>query len=48
VAKVVAIDSPASIAATRFGFLAGHVTVPADFDRMGEREIARLFGARKK
>lgn len=27
----------------RLGFLAGEITVPDDFDRMGEAEIARLF-----
>ena len=29
----------------RLGFLAGHFTVPADFDSLGEREIATMFGA---
>jgi len=29
----------------RIGFLAGEITVPDDFDRMGEKEIAELFGA---
>jgi len=28
----------------RLGFLKGEIEVPADFDRMGEREIATLFG----
>lgn len=28
---------------TRVGFLAGRVSVPADFDHMGENEIAALF-----
>lgn len=28
----------------RLGFLAGQITVPDDFDRMGEAEIHRLFG----
>ena len=28
----------------RLGFLAGHFTVPADFDRLGDHEIATLFG----
>ena len=28
----------------RMGFLAGEIRVPDDFDRMGEREIERLFG----
>jgi hypothetical protein len=28
----------------RTGFLAGQVSVPADFDAMGQEEIAALFG----
>jgi hypothetical protein len=28
----------------RLGFLKGEIQVPADFDRMGEEEIATLFG----
>ena len=27
----------------RIGFLKGEITVPEDFDRMGSREIERLF-----
>lgn len=40
--KVSAIDAPAS--PRRLGFLEGEIKVPDDFDRMGEREIAALFG----
>jgi antitoxin (DNA-binding transcriptional repressor) of toxin-antitoxin stability system len=40
--KVAALDSPA--APQRLGFMAGEVAVPDDFDRMGETEIAALFG----
>ena len=40
--KVTAIDAPKKI--KRFGFLEGQITVPDDFDRMGEAEIAKLFG----
>ncbi|MEA2464538.1 MAG: hypothetical protein QOJ98_2285 [Acidobacteriota bacterium] len=40
--KVAAIDAPAE--ARRLGFLKGEIEVPDDFDRMGEREIAALFG----
>jgi prevent-host-death family protein len=29
----------------RIGFLAGEISVPRDFDRMGEAEIAALFGS---
>ena len=40
--KVTALDAPA--APRRLGFLAGEIAVPDDFDRMGEAEIATLFG----
>ncbi|HYC92319.1 MAG TPA: type II toxin-antitoxin system prevent-host-death family antitoxin [Thermoanaerobaculia bacterium] len=40
--KVAALDAPA--APRRLGFLKGEIEVPDDFDRMGEREIAALFG----
>jgi len=40
--RVSAIDAPAE--PRRLGFLKGEIDVPDDFDRMGEREIAALFG----
>jgi prevent-host-death family protein len=40
--KVSALDAPAE--PKRLGFLEGEIEVPDDFDRMGEREIAALFG----
>lgn len=40
--KVTALDSPAP--PQRLGFLSGEISVPKDFDRMGEVEIAALFG----
>jgi prevent-host-death family protein len=40
--KVTAIDAPAK--PRRLGFLKGEIAVPEDFDRMGEDEIAKLFG----
>lgn len=40
--KVSALDAPAT--PQRLGFLLGEITVPADFDRMGDREIEALFG----
>jgi prevent-host-death family protein len=40
--KVAALDAPR--VARRLGFLAGAIAVPEDFDRMGETEIAALFG----
>lgn len=40
--KVVALDAPA--VPRRLGFMAGEIEVPDDFNRMGEDEIAALFG----
>jgi antitoxin (DNA-binding transcriptional repressor) of toxin-antitoxin stability system len=40
--KVSALVTP--VVPTRLGFLEGEIEVPDDFDRMGEREIAALFG----
>lgn len=40
--KVTALDAPK--APQRLGFLKGRIAVPDDFNRMGEREIAALFG----
>lgn len=41
--KVSALDAPSSAEMQRVGFLSGHLSVPADFDRMGDREIEQLF-----
>jgi prevent-host-death family protein len=41
--KVVALDSPSE--PQRLGFLEGEIEVPDDFDRLGEAEIAALFGS---
>ena len=43
--KVVALDSPSASEIRRLGFMAKQVKVPADFDRMGKQEIAKLFGS---
>lgn len=43
--KVSAITTPESTQIKRTGFLAGAFSVPEDFDRMGEDEITKLFGA---
>ncbi|MEA2568878.1 MAG: hypothetical protein QOI24_879 [Acidobacteriota bacterium] len=40
--RVTAIDAPPK--PQRLGFLKGEIEVPDDFDRMGENEIAALFG----
>ena len=41
VVKVVALDAPE--ARHRIGFLAGRISVPDDFDRMGADEIRDMF-----
>ena len=43
VVKVVAVNAPAPTA-RRTGFLAGEISVPQDFDRMGSDEIEAWFG----
>lgn len=40
--KVSALDAPPM--PQRLGFLKGEISVPEDFNRMGEAEIATLFG----
>jgi prevent-host-death family protein len=44
IARVVGIDAPEPEQVKRLGFLAGHLSVPDDFDRMGEAEILSQFG----
>ena len=44
--KVVALEGPVQSRPGRLGFLQGQVKVPEDFDRMGQAEIERRFGAR--
>jgi prevent-host-death family protein len=43
--KVIALDTPAPSQMRRFGFMAGQVKVPDDFNRMGEDAIEKLFGS---
>jgi prevent-host-death family protein len=40
--KVVALDKPKKM--KRIGFMRNQISVPDDFDRMGEAEIGQLFG----
>ena len=42
--KVMALNAPEAGQRRRLGFMAGQITVPDDFDRMGDAEIERLFG----
>lgn len=41
--KVIALHAPEPAQIKRFGFMAGQIQVPDDFDRMGEAEIVQLF-----
>lgn len=41
--KVVALETADTETARRLGFMAGEITVPDDFDRMGRDVIAVLF-----
>lgn len=41
--KVIALDSPEPKQKKRFGFMAGKIKVPDDFNTMGSREIEKLF-----
>ncbi|MBZ9678734.1 type II toxin-antitoxin system Phd/YefM family antitoxin [Mesorhizobium sp. ES1-1] len=43
--KVVPLDSPA-LQVRRIGFMAGQLSVPDDFDRMGSDDIEQLFGSK--
>ncbi len=42
--KVIALDAPESSQRQRFGFAAGQVHVPDDFNIMGQADIEKLFG----
>jgi prevent-host-death family protein len=42
--KVTALNTPVGSQVRRLGFMAGQISVPDDFDRMGEEEIERVFG----
>lgn len=45
--KVTAIGAPVGAEVKRLGFMAGQISVPEDFDRMGEAEIERIFSGEK-
>lgn len=44
VVKVIALNAPTGAQIRRLGFMAGQISVPDDFDRMGQEEIDRIFG----
>lgn len=41
--KVMALDAPETSQRKRFGFMAGQIKVPEDFNTMGAEEIQKLF-----
>ena len=43
--KLTPLDAPATSKIRRMGFLAGEISVPDDFDRLGGEEIEHLFGS---
>lgn len=45
--KVTRLDAPLSGQVRRLGFMAGQITVPDDFDRMGSKEIEQLFSGKE-
>jgi prevent-host-death family protein len=42
--KVTALDALSARERRRIGFMTGELKVPNDFDRIGDEEIAALFG----
>jgi prevent-host-death family protein len=45
--KVTALSTPARQKIKRLGFMIGQISVPDDFDRMGEKKIEHLFKSGK-
>jgi prevent-host-death family protein len=45
--KVTALAAPVGAEVKRLGFMSGQISVPDDFDRMGEEEIVRIFSGGK-
>lgn len=41
--KVVALDEPEPSQVKRFGFMAGQIKLPEDFNTMGTKEISETF-----
>ncbi len=44
IVKVMALSAPTGAQVRRLGFMSGQISVPEDFDRMGNEEIERIFG----
>jgi len=45
--KVIALSAPMGTEVQRLGFMRGQISVPDDFDRMGETEIEGMFSGSK-
>ncbi len=45
--KVIALDTPETSQQKRFGFMAGQIKVPDDFNTMGAKEIQKLFAGKE-
>ena len=45
--KVTSLNAPAPGQERRLGFMAGQISIPDDFDRMGSADIEGLFGGGK-
>ncbi|GGA32495.1 type II toxin-antitoxin system Phd/YefM family antitoxin [Dyella nitratireducens] len=41
--KVIALNAPEPSQVKRFGFMAGQISVPDDFDKMGAADIEKMF-----
>ena len=41
--KVIPLNAPGPSQIKRFGFMAGQISVPDDFDQMAEAEIVKMF-----
>jgi prevent-host-death family protein len=44
VVRVTALSVPTGAQVRRLGFMAGQISLPDDFDRMGQEEIEGMFG----
>jgi len=45
--KVMRIETPAALKVKRLGFLENQLTIPDDFDRMGNTDVVKLFEGRE-